>query len=63
MFSINNIFRKYLDKFVLVLLDDILIYSRSEAKHEDNLILVLQVLREHQVYAKLSKCDFYQRKV
>ena len=59
----NNIFSKYLDKFQLVLLDNILIYSKSEVEHEENLRLVLQVSREHQMYAKLSKCDFYQSKV
>jgi hypothetical protein len=44
-------------------LDDILIYSKSEEEHENNLRMVLQVLREHQLYAKLSKCSFYQKKI
>jgi hypothetical protein len=54
-------FQNYLDKFVIVFLDDILIYSKSEEEHEQHLRMVLQVLREHQLYAKLSKCSFYQR--
>jgi hypothetical protein len=53
-------FQSYLDKFVIVFLDDILIYSKSEEEHEQHLRMVLQVLREHQLYAKLSKCSFYQ---
>jgi hypothetical protein len=60
MCLMNGIFRNYLDKFVIVFLDDILIYSKSEEEHEEHLRLVLQVLREHQLYAKLSKCSFYQ---
>jgi hypothetical protein len=63
MCLMNNIFSKYLDKFLLVFFDDILIYSESEEENEENLRLVLQVLGEHQLYAKLRKCDFYQSKV
>jgi hypothetical protein len=63
MFLMNGIFRNYLDQFFIVFLDDILIYSKSEEEHEHHLILVLQVLREHPVYAKLSKCYFYQKKI
>lgn len=59
----NNIFSKYLDKFVLVFLDDVLVYSQNKADNEEHLRLVLQVLREQQLYDKLSKCSFYQRKV
>ena len=58
----NNIFNKYLDRFFLVFLDDILIYSKSEEEHEENLRLVLQVLQENQLYAKMSNCDFCQWK-
>jgi hypothetical protein len=50
MCLINGIFRKYLDKFVIVFLDDILIYSKSEEEHEQQLRMVIQVLREHQIY-------------
>jgi hypothetical protein len=61
MFLMNGIFRNYLDKFFIVFLDDILIYSKSEEEHEHHLRLVLQVLREHQLYAKLSKCFFLSK--
>ena len=59
MCLMNGVFRKYLDKFVIVFLDDILIYSKSEEEHEEHLRIVLQVLRENQLYAKLTKCSFY----
>jgi hypothetical protein len=52
-----------LDKFVVVFIDDILIYSQSEEEHADHLRKVLQRLREHQLYAKLSKCDFWIHEV
>jgi hypothetical protein len=55
MCLMNGIFRNYLDKFSIVILDDILIYSKSEEEHEHHLRLVLQLLREHQLYAKLSR--------
>jgi hypothetical protein len=55
----NNVFMDYLDKFVVVFIDDILIYSQSEEEHVDHLRKVLQRLREHQLYAKLSKCEFW----
>ena len=63
MCLMNGIFREYLDKFVIVFLDDILIYSKSEEEHEQHLRMVLQVLRERLLYAKLSKFSFYQRKI
>jgi hypothetical protein len=63
MFLMNDIFINYLDRFVIVFLDDILIYSNSEEEHENHLRLVLQVLREYQSYAKLSKCSFYQKQI
>jgi hypothetical protein len=63
MCLMNGIFRNYLDKFFIVFLDDMLIYSKSEEEHEHHLRLVLQVLRENQLYAKLSKCSFYQKKI
>ena len=55
----NRIFMPYLDQFVIVFLDDILVYSKSEAEHEQHLRVVLQILREHQLYAKFSKCEFW----
>lgn len=55
----NAIFRNYLDKLVIIFLDDILIYYKLEEEHEHHLRLVLQVLREHKLYAKLSKHSYY----
>jgi hypothetical protein len=63
MCLMNGVFREYLNKFVIVFLDDILIYSKSEEGHENHLSMELQVLREHQLYAKLSKCSFYQKQI
>ena len=63
MCLMNRVFKEYLDKFVIVFLDDILVYSKSEEEHEKHLIMVLQVLREHRFYSKLSKCIFYQNKI
>jgi hypothetical protein len=59
----NEVFREYLEKFLIVFLHDILIYSRTEEEHEKHLRIVLQVLREHKLYAKLSKYIFYQKKI
>jgi hypothetical protein len=59
----NGVFREYLEKFVIVFLDDILVYSKSEEEHENHLEMVLQVLREHQLYAKFNKCSFYQKQI
>ncbi|WVZ93034.1 hypothetical protein U9M48_039057 [Paspalum notatum var. saurae] len=55
----NKVFMEYLDKFAVVFIDDILIYSKTEEEHEEHLRLVLQKLREHKLYAKLSKCEFW----
>jgi hypothetical protein len=63
MYLMNKVFMEYLDKFVVVFIDDILIYSRSEEEREEHLRLVLQKLREHRLYAKLSKCEFWLKKV
>ena len=63
MCLMNSVFIMYLDKFVLVFLDDILIYSKNEEEHEEHLRLTLQLLREHKLYAKLSKCDFYRDRI
>nr|CAD39388.2 OSJNBb0016B03.9 [Oryza sativa Japonica Group] len=59
----NKVFMEYLDKFVVVFIDDILIYSQSEEDHQQHLRLVLGKLREHQLYAKLSKCEFWLSEV
>ena len=58
MYLMNKVFMEYLDKFVVVFIDDILVYSKNEEEHEEHLRLVLQKLREHQLYAKFSKCEF-----
>jgi hypothetical protein len=58
MYLMNNVFMDYLDKFVVVFIDDILIYSQNEQEHEEHLRKVLQRLRDCQLYAKLSKCEF-----
>jgi hypothetical protein len=63
MCLMNGVFLEYLDKFVIVFLDDNLIYYKSEEEHEHHLRMVLQVLREHQLYSKLSKCSFYQKQI
>jgi hypothetical protein len=59
----NRVFKPYLDKYVVVFIDDILVYSKSLTDHEQHLRNVLQVLRENQLYAKLSKCDFWLDRV
>jgi hypothetical protein len=63
MCLINGVFTEYIDKFVIVFLDDILIYSKLEEKHEKHLRMVLKFLGEHKLHAKLSKCIFYQNKI
>ena len=60
MCLMNGVFRSYLDKFVIIFLDDILIFSKSEEEHEKHLRMVLQFLRDHQLYEKLIKFSLYQ---
>jgi hypothetical protein len=59
----NKMFMEYLDRFVVVVIDDILIYYKSESDHEEHLRLVLQKLRDNLLYAKYSKCGFWIGKV
>jgi hypothetical protein len=59
----NKVFMDELDKFVVVFIDDILIYSKSAQEHEQHLRVVLEMLRAHKLYAKFSKCDFWLEKV
>jgi hypothetical protein len=59
----NQVFKSYLDKYVVVFVDDILIYSKSSMDHKQHLRNVLQVLRENQMYARTNKCDFWLDKV
>jgi hypothetical protein len=63
MYMMNMVFMEYLDIFVMVFIDDILVYSRSEEEHEGHIRLVLQKLRDHKLYAKLSKCEFWLKQV
>ena len=59
MHLMNMVFMDYLDVFVVIFIDDILIFSKTKEEHEEHLRLVLQRLREHQLYAKFSKCEFW----
>ena len=61
MCLMNNIFSQYLDKFIVVFIDDILVYSKLEEEHDEHLRIVSQKLRKHNLYAKLDKCDFYKK--
>nr|GEU56283.1 putative reverse transcriptase domain-containing protein [Tanacetum cinerariifolium] len=60
---INRVCKPYLDKFVIVFIDDILIYSKSKQEHEEHLKLILDLLKKEQLYAKFSKCEFWIPKV
>jgi len=59
----NRIFKPYLDEFVVVFIDDILIYSRTPDEHTHHLRVALDVLRKNELYAKFSKCEFWLEKV
>nr|GEX80473.1 putative reverse transcriptase domain-containing protein [Tanacetum cinerariifolium] len=59
----NRVFKPYLDKFVIVFIDDILIYSKNEKEHEEHLKAILGLLKEEKLYAKFSKCEFWIPKV
>ncbi|KAI3762610.1 hypothetical protein L1987_53047 [Smallanthus sonchifolius] len=59
----NRVCKPYLDKFVIVFIDDILIYSRTKEEHEHHLKLILELLRNEKLYAKFSKCEFWIREV
>ena len=63
MCMMNNIFSKYLDKFILVCINDIVVYSKNKEEHEEHLCILLRVLREHRLYAKFSKCEFYKPQI
>jgi hypothetical protein len=63
MYLMNSVFMPELDKFVMVFIDDILIYSKNEEEHKKHLRIILQRLREHQLYAKFSKCAFWLKEV
>ena len=63
MYLMNSVFMPELDKFVVVFIDDILIYSENKADHAEHLRIILSRLREHKLYAKFSKCEFWLSKV
>jgi hypothetical protein len=63
MNRMNSVFMMELDKFVVVFIDDILIYSKNEKEHAKHLRIVLQHLRDHKLYAKFSKCEFWLKSV
>jgi hypothetical protein len=63
MYLMNKVFMEYLDKFVVVFIDDILIFSKTDEEHKEHLRLVLEKLRSNQLYAKFSKCDFWLTEV
>ena len=63
MCLVNNVMHKYLDKFMVIFIEGILIYSKPKEEHEEHLKIVLQELREHQLYAKFSKCDFFKDEI
>ncbi|WVZ80610.1 hypothetical protein U9M48_028069, partial [Paspalum notatum var. saurae] len=63
MYLMNSVFMNELDKFMVVFIDDILVYSKNEKEHEEHLRIVLSRLREHKLYAKFSKCAFWLKEV
>jgi hypothetical protein len=63
MYLMNKVFMEYLDNFVMVFINDILVYSRGEEEHEEHLRIALQKLREHRLYAKLSKREFWMKQI
>jgi hypothetical protein len=63
MFLMNKVFMEYLDKFIMVFINDILVYTSGEEEHKEHLRLALQKLQEHRLYAKLSNCEFWMKEV
>ena len=59
----NRVFRSYVDQFVVVLIDDILVYSKDQESHDTHLRVVLETLRKKQLYAKVSECEFWLNEV
>ena len=59
----NHVFRPYVDRFVVVFIDDILVYSKDRKDHDTHLRVVLETLRKKPLYAKMSKCEFWLREV
>jgi hypothetical protein len=63
MYLMNSVFMLELDKFIVVFIDDMVVYSKNEEEHEQHLRIILQRLRDHQLYAKFSKCAFWRKEV
>jgi hypothetical protein len=63
MYLMNKVFMEYLNKFIVVFIDDILIFSKTEEEHEKHIRFVLEKLRSNQLYAKFSKCEFWLTEV
>lgn len=63
MILMNSVFEDCLDDFILIFIDDILIYFISIEEHNKHLMIFFQRLREHKLYGKLSKCTFFQKKI
>ena len=63
MSMMNKVFMEFFDKFVMVVIDDIFVYSKNEEEHKEHLRLVLEKLREHHLYAKFRKCEFWLKEV
>jgi hypothetical protein len=59
MYLMNKVFMEYFDKYVVVFIDDSLVYSKTKEEHEEHLSIVLEKLRANQLYAKFSKCEFW----
>ena len=63
MYLMNRVFKPYLDQFVVVFIDDILVYSKNKEELEKHLRVILQTLKEHQLFSKLKKCEFWLYKI
>ena len=63
MYLMNSVFMPELDKFMIVFIDDILVYSKNEEDHAEHLRIILNKLRDHKLYAKFSKCEFWLKRV
>ena len=59
----QRVFQPYLDQFAVIFIDDILVYSKSVEEHKRHLRMVLKLLREHHLYAKFSKCEFWLKEI
>jgi hypothetical protein len=63
IYFMNKVFMEYLEKFIVVFIDDIMIFSKNDEEHDKHVCLVLQKLRQNQLYVKLNKCEFWLKEV